>query len=123
MQQKTIKILYWIVTLLFALAMFFSGISELMQTEQGKEVLQHLGYPLYLNIILGIAKVLGALALIQTWFRTIKEWAYAGFTIDIIGASLSMFFTGDSILMSLSPMLFLAVMFVSYALWKKMYLR
>jgi hypothetical protein len=42
--------------------------------------------------ILGIAKFIGALVLIQRRFKTIKEWAYAGFTIDILGASSSSYF-------------------------------
>ena len=39
MKSKGIKITYWIVTIIFAAFMLFSGISELMQTEQGKEAL------------------------------------------------------------------------------------
>ena len=119
MKAKTIKIWYWIVTILFSAAMLMSGILELLQTEQGKEVMIHLGYPLYLNIILGVAKILGVIALVQGKFRIIKEWAYAGFTIDIIGASASMAFAGDAVLLVLSPALFLVVIFSSYLLWKK----
>ena len=119
MKPKTIKILYWIVTILFSLFMLFSGVSEVMQTEQGKEIMKHLGYPMYVNTIIGVAKILGAIAILQTKFRTIKEWAYAGFTIDFVGAGASMYFAGDGILMALSPLIFLAVMFASYFLWKK----
>lgn len=119
MKPKTIKILYWAVTILFSLFMLFSGISEIMQTEQGKEIMKHLGYPMYVNTIIGVAKILGAIALLQWKFKTIKEWAYAGFTIDIIGASASFYFTGDGIVAALMPFAFLAVMFLSYFLWKK----
>ena len=121
MASKTTKVFYWIFTLLFVAGILFSGISELMQVPSAKEVLEHLGYPLYLNLILGVAKVLGALALLQTMWKTLKEWAYAGFTIDFIGAGLSMYFAGDGILMALSPLPFLIVLFVSYSLWKKVY--
>ena len=79
----------------------------------------HLGYPMYLNIIMGIAKVLGVLALLQWKFKTIKEWAYAGFTIDFIGAGASMYFSGDGIMGVLTILPFLVVMFLSYWLWKK----
>ena len=119
MKPKTIKIIYWIVTILFALFMLFSGVSGAMQTEQGKEIMKHLGYPAYVNTIIGVAKILGAIALLQTKFRTIKEWAYAGFTIDFIGAGASFYFAGDGILMALSTIPFFAVMFISYYLWKK----
>ena len=119
MKPKTIKIIYWIVTILFSLFMLFSGVSEIMQIEQSKEVMKHLGYPMYANIIIGVAKILGAIAILQWKFQIVKEWAYAGFTIDIIGASASFYFAGDGIAMVLSPFIFLAAMFLSYFLWKK----
>ena len=123
MNPKTIKIIYWVATILFSMAMMLSGITELMQNEQSKEVLLHLGYPIYLNLILGVAKVLGAIALLQMNFKTIKEWAYCGFAIDIIGASASIYFAGDGILKALFPAVFLAVMFVSYFFWKKIFIQ
>lgn len=119
MKPKTIKISYWIVTILFSLSMLFSGITEVLQIEQAKEVMKHLGYPIYVNKIIGTAKILGVIAILQWKFKTIKEWAYAGFTIDIIGAAASMFFAGDGIFMVLSTIPFLVVMFTSYFLWKK----
>ena len=119
MKPKTIKIFYWVFTLLFCLGMLFSGISELMQTEQSAEAMKQLGYPVYLNLILGAAKVLGVIAILQWKFKTIKEWAYAGFTIDFLGASASLYFAGNGILMALSTIPFFIVMFASYFLWKK----
>ena len=119
MKPKTIKIIYWAVTILFSLFMLFSGASEVMQIEQAKELMKHLGYPIYVNTIIGVAKILGAIAVLQWKSRTLKEWAYAGFTIDFIGAGASFYFAGDEILLALSPMIFLAVMFLSYFLWKK----
>ena len=119
MKPKTIKVIYWIITILFSLFMLYSGIVEVMQNEQAKEIMKHLGYPIYVNTIIGVAKILGAIAVLQTKFRIVKEWAYAGFTIDIIGASASFYFAGDGIVASLMPFVFLAVMFISYFLWKK----
>ena len=119
MKPKTIRIIYWIVTILFSLAMLFSGITEVLQIEQAKEVMKHLGYPIYVNMIIGTAKLLGVIAILQWKFKTIKEWAYAGFTIDIIGAAASILFAGDGILMALPTAPFLIVMFASYFLWKK----
>ncbi len=119
MKAKTVKIIYWSVTILFASFMLFSGISELMGTEQGNKVVLDLGYPLYINLILGVAKILGVIAILQTKFRTIKEWAYAGFTFDIAGASASFALNGGGAGDVLFPLPILAVMFVSYFLWKK----
>lgn len=120
MAKKSIRIVYWIFTILFSLFMLFSGISELIGTESGNALIVSLGYPLYLNMILGVAKILGSIAIIQTKWKTIKEWAYAGFSIDIIGASLSFAFVGAGFFATLMPLAFLVVMFVSYVMWKKL---
>jgi len=115
MKSKTTKILYWITTILFSLAILMGVIPS----EQGKELMTHLGYPLYLMTILGIAKVLGVIAIVQQKYKTLKEWAYAGFTFDILGASLSFYFVGDGLVAALTTLIFLLVMFASYFLWKK----
>ena len=119
MKPKTIKIIYWIVTILFALAMLMDGIGGLMRVPEGKEGLAHLGYPEYLMSIVGIAKILGVIAILQPKFHAIKEWAYAGFTINFIGATLSHYFVGDAAGMLFAPLVVLTFMFVSYGLWKK----
>ena len=119
MKPKTIKILYWVFTALLVLGMLFSGFSEIMQFPSAVEVMKHLGYPAYVNIIIGVAKIIGAVALLQNRFKTIKEWTYAGFTIDFIGAAASLYFI-DGILAALTVIPFFIVLFVSYYFWKKM---
>lgn len=120
MKQKTIKISYWVVTVIFCLANLLSGISGFFPNEQGLEVMKQLGYPAYLFIIIGVAKVLGSVAVIQQKFKTIKEWAYAGFAIDYIGASASFYFVNGEFFAILFPIIFLIVLFASYFLWKKL---
>ena len=52
--------------------------------------MQHLGYPAYFALMLAIFKVSGALALIIPQVPSkIKEWAYAGFTFNLLAASYS----------------------------------
>ncbi|MBI2655373.1 DoxX family protein [Candidatus Woesearchaeota archaeon] len=119
MKPKTVKVMYWIFTVLLVLGMLFSGFSEIMQFPSAVEVMKHLGYPTYVNIIIGVAKIIGAVVLLQNRFRTIKEWAYAGFTIDFIGAAASLYFI-DGILAALAVIPFLIVLFTSYYFWKKL---
>lgn len=121
MSKKSIKITYWISTILFVAFMVFGGIGSLMGTEASNAVMTALGYPLYMNIILGIAKLLGGFALIQTKWYIIKEWAYAGFAFDIIGAGMSFVLAGMGIAMTIVPLITLVVMFISYTSWKKLY--
>jgi len=119
MKPKTIKIIYWSVTIFFALAMLADGIAGVVRIEAGKEGLAHLGYPMYVMTILGVAKILGSIAVLQPQLRTIKEWAYAGFTINFIGAFASHVFVGDGIGMLIPPIITLVIMFTSYFLWKR----
>lgn len=118
MQPKTIKIIYWIVTILFCALMLYSGISQLILLPQGVEIMTHLGYPNYVSIILGVAKILGVVALLQPWFKTIKEWAYAGFAIDLVGATIS-FGAVDGVMAALSLIPFLIFFAIVYYVWKK----
>ena len=119
MKPKTAKAIYWIVTILFSLFFLMDGVIKLMQIDQAKEIMQHLGYPLYVLTILGIANILGVIGILQTKFPVLKEWAYAGFTIHFLGACASRAFAGDGVALILSPLIFLAVMFISYFLGKR----
>jgi len=118
-QPRKRNIAYWIVTVIFVVFMLFSGISELLQIASAQQILKSLGYPVYLNYILGTAKVIGCIVLIQWRFNTVKEWAYAGFTIDILGAAASTFFAGEGIGPALFTVVFLTPVFLSYWLWKR----
>ena len=119
MKSKTITISYWAVTIIFCLANLLSGISGFFPNEQSAAVMALLGYPGYLLLFIGVGKILGSVALLQTKFRTIKEWAYAGFTIDYLSASASFYIVNGGFFAIFFPLIFLAVMFVSYWLWKK----
>jgi uncharacterized membrane protein len=121
MARKAMRTTYWVITIIFVLFTLLGAITELIGTESSKAVLTYLGYPLYLNYILGTAKILGSIALMQTKWKTIKEWAYAGFTIDVVGAMASFFFIGAGVSMQIIPLAVLIVLFVSYGMWKKLY--
>ena len=49
-------------------------------------LIERLGYPLYFLVILGIGKLLGAVALVIPRIPRLKEWAYAGVPFDLTGA-------------------------------------
>ena len=50
---------------------------------------RQLGYPMYFFAILGVWKVLGAIAILVPRFPRLKEWAYAGIFFDLTGAAAS----------------------------------
>ncbi len=118
MNHKTLRTLYWIATIIFALWLVGDGLAGVFQAQAGKDSLIQLGYPLYLLTILGLAKILAAIAIIQTRYRLIKEWAFAGYAFDCIGAGLSWIIVGNTTF-AVMAFVFLAIMFIPYYLWKK----
>ena len=91
--MKKINIIYWISTILLALLMLSSAIPSIINGPDSIKIMTtHLGYPLYFTPFLGVAKLLGVIALFVPGFPKIREWAYAGFTFDLIGALYSLRF-------------------------------
>ncbi len=84
--MKSTKIIYWTTTILFAGFMIFSAIPDIAMTDETKQFMRHLGYPDYFMPFIGIAKLLGSLAILTPGLKKIKEWAYAGLIFDLIGA-------------------------------------
>jgi len=81
----------------------------------------HLGLPDYLRIELTIAKALAVLALlIRPVPRKVKEFAYFGFGITLISASIAHFSVGDSAIFVIDPLLFFGALIVSYLYFNKM---
>ena len=119
MKPRTTTILHGSLTVLFCLMMLLDGGAGLLRVEGGEEAMRHLGYPMYILPILGTAKILGALALLQPTFRTLKEWAFAGFTINFIGAGASTAFAGLGMVGALPALVMLVVLFALYYLWKQ----
>jgi hypothetical protein len=118
--MKRTKILYWVITILFAAFMLFSAIPNVMVNEDSvKLISDYLHYPEYFIPFIGIAKVLGAIVILIPGLKRLKEWAYAGLFFDLAGATYSIIYisgiTVDIIFMVL-PIVFL---FISYFLWQK----
>ena len=94
--MKKTKIIYVITTALFALMMLGSATPDVISSEVAvKGMHDGLGYPLYFIPFIGIAKILGVLAILIPGFPRIKEWAYAGLFFDLIGATFSIYSSGE----------------------------
>ena len=107
---------YWVLTVLVVLSQGISGVMDLIAAAPIVDGLTALGYPPYLVFILGPAKLLGAIALAWRGAPLVKEWAYAGFTFDFLGASLSHALNGDGIDLIAPPLVLLAILVGSYVL-------
>ena len=107
---------FWLLTGLFCLAFTMGGSMHLIRAERVAEGLNALGYPAYLMTILGVAKLLGVVALLIPGHLLLKEWAYAGFTINLLGALASHLFVGHPAPETLPPFILLCVGAASYYL-------
>lgn len=79
----------WIARLatgLFAGMMIVSGILYLVGPSPILRMLRPLGYPRYFLRLLGVAKLLGVVGLVARGRPRLREWAYAGFTFDLVFA-------------------------------------
>jgi hypothetical protein len=117
--EKKAKWIYWAITVPFLVTMIMAGIALLAKLPANVEGITYLGYPIYICKILGVAKLLGGIAIFQNRFRTIKEWAYAGYTFNLIGAASSHAFSGDSFGKIITPIIIFGFVLTSYQLWKK----
>jgi hypothetical protein len=109
-------VIYWIVTLLAATAFVVPGVLNIVHAPHMVQDMAHLGYPPYFPTILGVWKVLGALAIVLPGRPRLKEWAYAGMVFDLTGAAISRAVIGDGALMILVPLMITAVVGTSWAL-------
>jgi hypothetical protein len=117
--MKATKITYWITTSIIALMMVYSFYAYLTQTAiiQG---FQHLGFPTYFRIELAIAKLIGAILILQPLSKLAKEWAYAGFTITFVSAVIAHVSSGDPAGVFMAPAIFLVILAISYFTYRKL---
>ncbi len=112
--MKKDKFIYWTCTGLFSAFMLFSAIPDIFQEKQAQEFIVNLGYPIYFIPFIGVAKLLGSIAILLPNLFKLKEWAYAGLTFDLIGAVYSnlMVYGFDPGMLTLLPVF--AVLIISY---------
>jgi hypothetical protein len=107
------KVTYWATTGLLAALSLFGAFSYLTGAPEAVAGFSHVGYPQQLRVLLGIAKLAGAIVLVAPGFPRLKEWAYAGFTFAWIAAALAHYLAGDGAT-SAFPLVLLVFLGVSY---------
>lgn len=113
--MKRTNLLYWIFTGLFGGLMLFSGVMNAMAGPESVQlIVDHLHYPDYFVSYIGVAKVLGALALLLPVPSRVKEWAYFGFFLDLFSAIYSMIKVGDPVSAWAPVLIGVALLFASY---------
>ncbi|MBS1936138.1 MAG: DoxX family protein, partial [Bacteroidetes bacterium] len=87
--MKKTNLIFWIFTIIFCGFMLFSAATEIINNADAKTFINSLGYPSYFNPFIGVLKLLGVIALLVPGNSRLKEWAYAGFFFDLVGATYS----------------------------------
>ena len=117
--MKKDKIIYWTTTGLVVGIMLWSALNFAFNPAM-KGAFAHLGLPNWFRIELTVAKIFGALALlIPTIPHRIKEFAYFGFAITLISASIAHLSSGDGILFEIGHLVFFISLVVSYLYYHK----
>src|SRR5215203_323060 len=112
---KRNKIIYWIATIWLSLGMLSTGTVQLLKMKGDSpgsiDSMAHLGYPAYFVTLLGIAKILGVIALLIPKYPLLKEWAYAGFFFMMSGAAFT-HIAADNSMSEIFPSLLLLILIV-----------
>ncbi len=119
MNAKTAKIVFWISTVLVAIATM-SGIFFLNSPE-ASEGMKHLGLPVWFSYELTIGKFIGGLILLLPFIpKRIKEWAYVALGIDTLSAAIALVSVDGAVPKSFAPLIFFAILLLSYISYHKL---
>src|SRR6516162_11026196 len=109
-------IAYWVTTVIVAAEFAVGGVMDILRLPPFFAILEHLGYPGYFSVILGVWKVLGAVAVLAPRFPRLKEWAYAGMFFSMTGAAASHLAISDPPLTLVAPIILTSLVVASWAL-------
>jgi hypothetical protein len=109
----------WIFTALFCLEMSFTAYYELLP--QGAQAFIRLGFPAgSFRMELSLAKLVGvAVLLIPKVPARLKEWAYAGFAINLVSAMIAHLSISDRPAALAPSMITSALWALSYFFWRR----
>jgi hypothetical protein len=122
---KATTILFWTFTALFCLEMSFTAYYELLP--QGAQAFTRLGFPNgYFRWELSLAKLVGVAVLVvpmvpsRGFLYVMKEWAYAGFAINLVSAMIAHLSISDRPLAFLPSTLTSVLWAASYFFWRRL---
>ena len=114
--SRTWLIVYWVCTLYVVVTSLWAGVTDILHAPPLFEELLRLGYPPHFSTVLGVWKVLGAVALVAPRYPLLKEWAYAGMFFDFSSAIVAYAAAGDGVVSYLGPVLSMSTLIASWYL-------
>ncbi len=119
--RKGMTILYWTVTALFCLEMSFTAYWELLRLPEAAHAFDRLGFSsASFRVELSWAKVIGVVLLLAPVPARIKEWAYAGFAINLVSAIIAHLSISDRPAAYIASTTTSVLWIVSYYLWLRL---
>ena len=94
--MKKTKVIYWIFTGLMTALLGLGSVFDAVSAPEAVAYVTRLGYPAYLVPFLGVAKLAALIVILIPGLPRLKEWAYAGLVIDLVGALYSHIAVGES---------------------------
>ena len=107
---------YWPATVVAAALFAVPGAALMAKAPHFVVEMGRLGFPGYFLVLLGAFKVAGAAVILAPRLPTLKEWAYAGMSFDVVGAIVSRISVGDPPITVALPILIGVLLALSWAL-------
>ncbi|NII26540.1 DoxX family protein [Pseudoflavitalea sp. X16] len=122
MKITKIKIAYWIVLVFITIGMLFSAVPSVLKLPYAVEHFCNvLKLPEYLLVFTGVIKIIGLITLYIPGYPRLKEWIFAGFTFDLIGAWYCNYSGLNSFAGTLPVLVYLLILFVLYYLYHRIH--
>jgi hypothetical protein len=116
--MKSTKIIYWITKSIICL---FASSAIFMNSKMAIEGTTHLGIPRWLGLEVSIGQLIGlVLLIIPAVPARLKEWAYVGFGILYITATVAHIAVGDPLNNTIMAIVFFILLLVSYTSFHKL---
>lgn len=120
--SKGVVVCFWIFTALFCLEMSFTAYFELLRLPEAAQAFTRLGFASNaFRVELSWAKIAGVVVLLIPIFPVrLKEWAYAGFAINLVSALIAHSSISDRPAAFIPSTLTSVLWGLSYYFWRRM---
>jgi len=120
MKNKRIKIAYWSVLIFMTIGFLLSAVPSVLKLPYAVEHFCNvLKLPEYLLVFTGLLKLVGLVVLYIPKYTKLKEWVFAGFTFDLIGAWYCNYMAMKSFTAAFSVLIYIVLLFTLYYLYHR----